>query len=422
MKTTIPTLSLLTLLASGPVGAAAQLPQASATALGMGFNMTASARGFAAVANNPAGLGHPSSPGFSMAIPGVFLNIGLGPVSFGDVAEWEQRVLPDAVKAEWLARISDANGLVADEGAGATFLALSVGPVGLQVSLGGGARATLAPAVAELLLYGNAGRTGDPGDFTFQGSEVDAFALSTVAVSYGVRVSPTVYVGTTGKYTMGNGLLTGRDAGSFADADPLSVEISFPRVMTSFEDDAIRFDQGSGVGVDVGALWEGSTVTLGATVQNVVNTFAWTLDHMEYRPGEAVLTQGSSTSDFDARPGSAAPQGMLDVVGDLTLKPVFSAGAEWRPNELWQLQADVRKRASGGLGLGPDFHSGVGAELGAISFLPLRAHAAVVSGGAQFGGGASLVLGPVNLSGAGAVRTGESAGLLAMFTLSFGAN
>jgi hypothetical protein len=69
------------------------------------------------------------------------------------------------------------------------------------------------------------------------------------------------------------------------------------------------------------------------------------------------------------------------------------------------------------------FHAGVGVELRAMSFLPLRAHGAVVTGGMQVGGGASLVLGPVNLSGAAALRTGKiEDSVLGMLTLSFGAN
>ncbi len=48
--------------------AAAQLPSASASALGVGDNYTALARGYNAVAWNPAGLAMPGSPGFSLAI------------------------------------------------------------------------------------------------------------------------------------------------------------------------------------------------------------------------------------------------------------------------------------------------------------------------------------------------------------------
>jgi hypothetical protein len=90
------------------------------------------------------------------------------------------------------------------------------------------------------------------------------------------------------------------------------------------------------------------------------------------------------------------------------------------PSPLLRLAADVRKRSAEGLVFGPEFHLGVGAELLAISFLPLRTHLNVVTGGMQIGGGASLVLGPVNLSGGIARRSGDfGAATLGMVTLSF---
>lgn len=77
----------LVVLSALPV--AGQLPQASAAALGMGYNTTAWARGFAAVANNPAGLAHRDSPGFSIAILPISLGSGLGPVGLEDLTAWE---------------------------------------------------------------------------------------------------------------------------------------------------------------------------------------------------------------------------------------------------------------------------------------------------------------------------------------------
>jgi hypothetical protein len=422
MKTSITTLSTaLTLVAALPVAVAAQLPQASAAALGMGYNMTASARGFAAVANNPAGLGHSSSPDFSLAIPALATEAGVGPVTLSDLVDWEGQVVPVSTKEDWLDRITASGGQTGLVGAGATPIALSIGPVGFQLSAVAGGELSLAPDAAELLLFGNAGRTGTPEDFELAGSSLDGFVLSTAALSYGRQVSPGLHFGVTGKYTMGNVLIVGRDTGSMAGTSPLGVELQFPVVLPRTENS--EHNHGTGIGFDVGALWEGPTVTLGATIQNIVHTFDWKLDHLSYIPGEALFNQDTTTSDFDEQPASDAPASMLEVVAGRTIEPVYSVGAEWRPNSLLRLQGDIRKRASGGLELGPEFHAGVGAELSALSFLPLRAHFGVVSGGVQVGGGASLVLGPVNVSGAGALRTreGESA-LLGMLTLSFGAN
>ncbi|NIP82092.1 MAG: hypothetical protein GWM90_23870, partial [Gemmatimonadetes bacterium] len=47
-----------------------------------------------------------------------------------------------------------------------TYLALSTGPFALSVSSSARARADIAPDVAEVLLFGNAGLTGEPGDYT----------------------------------------------------------------------------------------------------------------------------------------------------------------------------------------------------------------------------------------------------------------
>jgi len=410
----------LTLLAVHTGPASAQLPQASAAALGLGNNVTASARGFAAIANNPAGLGHPGSPGFSMAIPAVAFDLGMDPVTLGDLADWENELIPDATKAEWLARIRESGRQVGNLDLNATGLALSVGHVGLQISSIAVGLTDLAPDGAEALLFGNAGRTGAPADLALLGSAVDGFWLSTAALSFGFEATPSLYLGVTGKYTMGHGLVVGRDFGSAFSSDPLQVELEFPVLLPRTEDPS--YNEGTGFGLDLGALWVGPEVTVGASLQNVFHTLEWDLDDMSYVPGLALFDHDTTSSDFDEQPASAAPQPLLDVVATRTIEPVLSVGAEWRPDIWWRFQADVRKRFGDGLELGPEFHAGVGAEFSAISFLPLRAHVAAVTGGIQLGGGASLVLGPVHLSGAGAYRTGDANSVIGMFTLSFGAS
>ena len=86
-----------------------QMPSASAPALAMADNYVALARGFNAVAWNPAMLGMPDHPGFSIGLLPVRGGVGIGPITMGDVAEYQSRFLDDAVKEEWLARIV-ANG------------------------------------------------------------------------------------------------------------------------------------------------------------------------------------------------------------------------------------------------------------------------------------------------------------------------
>lgn len=402
------------------IPAEAQLPQASATALGMGYNMAASARGFAAVANNPAGLARRDSPGFSIAILPISLGSGLGPVGLGDLATWNGQLVPAPTKDEWLELATAAGGQAGSLELGVTPIALSAGPVGLQLSTVVGGELNLDPAAVELLLYGNAGRTGAPRDFDLAGTRVDGYVLSTAALSFGTRVSDGLHLGATGKYTVGNGLLVGRDAGSVVSADPLGIAIEFPTLVN--RSDNPEYDNGSGFGLDLGAIWEGPGITLGVTVQNVVNTFGWKLDGLAYVPGEALFDADTTFSDFDEQPSGAAPVGLREAARSLTLEPVVAVGAEITL-PLLRVQAGVRKRETGGLRFGPEFHAGLGVELTALSAFRPRVHAAVVTEGVQLGGGASLVLGPFNLTGGAALRTGDLRDTtLGMLTISFGGN
>lgn len=419
MKKTFGALCGAIAIVSAPLDA--QLAQASATALGMGYNMTASARGFTAVANNPAGLGMTDSPGFSLAIPAVSLEVGMNPVTRGDWIDWQGQTVPIPVKEAWLTSVAASGGQYGTVGAGVSSVALNVGSFGFQASTLGRGIVALNPDAAELLLYGNAGRDpGIPGDFQLDDSALDGFMISTFALSYGFRVSETLALGATGTYMVGNGLVVGRDAGTQLLSEPLGGEVSFPILYPTSED--YGFDNGSGMGLDLGAIWSGPGVTVGASVQNVVNTFEWKLHRFSFVPGQALFEVGGATSDFDEQPASSAPERILGAVEQMTPRPVYAVGLEMRPTTALRLQADLRKRSSDGLVLGPAFHAGVGAELTAISFLPLRGHVALVSGGAQFGGGASVIMGPVNLSGAIARQTSDFAdATLAMVTLSFGA-
>ncbi|NIR34827.1 MAG: hypothetical protein GWN07_12025, partial [Actinobacteria bacterium] len=97
------------------------------------------------------------------------------------------------------------------------------------------------------------------------------------AVAWGFRATDRLYLGVTGTYSVGSGLLVGRDAGSAFRSDPLGVEIRFPVLYPAWEEGR-EFDNGSGVGLDVGALWVGPSLKVGATIQNLVSTFDWDLD------------------------------------------------------------------------------------------------------------------------------------------------
>lgn len=409
--------------------AEAQLPSATARALGMGDNYTAVARGRNAPAWNPANLALSGGPGFSLAIAPIRVFAGISPVTLGDVSLYDGALIPASAKEEWLERILASGRQRGTFGVEATELSLNAGRLAFQVSSIVAGRADLGPDAAELLLFGNAGRTGEPGDFDLEGSALDLSVTTTFALSYGLALpldlglmpDERFTVGATVKYTLGNFMVSGRDNGSYLTSDPLEVGLAFPIVQS---DDSLSFDNGSGFGVDVGAAWQGGPITLGVMVRNAIQTFSWDAARMVYRPGTVVFDDSAQTNfeveSIDQAPESVRAQAQA-LIDDFTYKPALIVGGALRLSSLLTLSADIRHRLSEGLDVGPATHAGVGAELRLLSFLPLRGGVTYVNGGYQLAGGAGIELGFLNVNAAGAFRssdTGENAA--GMLSISFG--
>ena len=149
-----------------PAPSKAQLADASASGLAMSGNNTAFVRGFGALSVNPAGLAMPGS-GFSLALVPIQVRAGLGPVTLGDLAEYEGLPLPTATKELWLNAITDAGGQSGAVGADVSAFALTIGNLGFQLSTVASASVVLPTDLAEAALYGNAGRTGDPAIYSW---------------------------------------------------------------------------------------------------------------------------------------------------------------------------------------------------------------------------------------------------------------
>jgi hypothetical protein len=404
----------------------AQLAEASASTLALSGAQTATVRGFGAISVNPAGLGMPGS-GFSLAILPVQGRSGFGPVKLSDLSEWEERLVPDAVKEAWLTSIEVAGGQSALAGFDLPWLALTFGNFGLQVSTTGSADFILPPGVAEAILFGNAGRTGEASDLDLTGLGADVFAATTGGLSYAFPVGSAMF-GVTGKYTVGHGLAVARATSGSISSDPIRITLESPAIGPC--DDQVLGsctesvgNNGSGFGADVGFMMDLPMIRVGASIINIFNTFAWDVETLAYRPGTTVLESGNNESDFDEAPYASAPANLREVVDGYGFKPTLRVGAAMDfPMDL-TASADIHHRVSEeGLGIGPRSLLGVGAEWRGLKLIHLRAGVGLVSGGTQYSGGASLVLGPVNLSVAGArrdVEAGNQEGL-AQFTLSFG--
>lgn len=418
------TLSLLAaaLLSAVAAPAAAQLPSASARALGMADNYTALARGYTAVSWNPANLALPGGPPWSLAILPVRGIGGLDPVTTSELAEWEDRFVPEEVRRDWLRQIRDEGGQQGSGGTEFTALALSVGRFGVQVGTVARGRMSISPDVAELLLFGNAGLTGEP-TRTFTGAEssMDIFAATTGALSYahpiGLGAGVHAAAGVTAKYTVGHFVLHGEDAGSVLESDPLRGQVEFPVVHT---DSVSTGNSGSGFGLDLALAVQRDAWSLGVNVQNVVNTFEWDRSDLAWRSGRAYFDADSAASDIAAAPIATAPAGATAFLDD-AFEPLLAVGIAYRASPALTVSGDVRHRFGDGIELGPGTHAGAGIEYRALPVLPLRAGAAYVTDGYQLSAGAGLELGAFSLTAAAARRSTDlGTDVIGMLALALG--
>jgi hypothetical protein len=370
--------------------------------------------------------------GFSLAIPSIQARAGLDPVTLSDLAEFDGVLVPAATKEAWLDEITAAGAQAGSIGADFSEFALTFGNIGIQVSTVFSMDQNLSPGAAEAILFGNAGGTGSAANLSFDGATVDGFAFTTAGLSLGIPLgsgTSDMALGATVNYTVGHGLVLARGAGGIL-ADPVEVNVSFPAVFSREvvnEGDGTSCDEfdpfgSTGIGLDLGFMMKQDRFSFGASVTNVVNTFEWDTDKLAYAPASAEFRLGESESQADPEAYSGAPVSLKTAVENLTFKPTLRLGAALDVSDDFTLSGDLHNRFSDdGIRLSPKFHLGAGAEFRGLRILHLRAGAAVITDGIQYSGGASLVLGPVNLSAAAAVRTGDLGEVvLEQFALSFG--
>ncbi len=387
-------------------GVDAQLASASPAALGMADNYTAVARGFDAVAWNPAVLGLRGSRGRSFTLLPARGSTGLGPVPLSDIADYADVLVPAGVKQDWLARITADGGQTGTAGADLTWVALHLGNVALQASSSARATADIAPGIAELVLFGNVGADGQARALDLSGSQMFAHAFSTFAASVGVPVplaTARLAVGVTATYTIGHALAFGEQSTGFTSSNPLAVQLGFPLVHTAVDAGSPAGRAGSGFGLDAGLALEGARVTVAATVRNVLSSFAWDPAYLRYRPLTIVLDADTSASTTEDAPLSAAPAALRARVGTLGFDPVVSAGIAYRVSPRLLLAADVRAASTESPGTVSTRHAGAGLEFRPLPWLPLRAGAAAISlgdeaSGTQIAGGLGIDLGRLNVA------------------------
>jgi len=402
----------------------AQLPDPSTRALGMGDAYTSLARGYEAVAWNPAMLAAVGRPGFTIDLPHVNFEFGSNAFGFSDVRKYANTYLTSADKATLLSKIDTTLSLRTLIGA-APF-GLSIGPFAILVGTSGQMNLGVGKDAVRLALYGNAPQAGSSSLFTAQGSNGRAWAATTIAGSFALPIpSPIghIAVGATYKYVIGHFLGTGADLGSQVAFSPLFTATEAGQaVYTNYDSNCGNFSPfktgmcggqaGKGYGVDLGGTLQlaGRGITLSAVLVNAIGSMTWDKDRLYYSRTVRQSTQSSSGSVQDTVLSQVTLKGQQQITGDATASKLQSSlldnanfsklarvGAALRSGQL-TLAGDLQVRLKDGLDLQPEKLVSAGAEYRLLGILPLRAGGSWdMAGAAMISGGIGLQLLGVNL-------------------------
>lgn len=442
--------AMLVSLATARMALAQQL-NTSAAALGLGGNFMARARGYEAVAWNPANLGLPGNPRWSLTLLPVAGTFTLDPITLGDINDATRYKVPDVVpratRQAWLDKVTAAGGEKGTPSGGAN-VALSIGPFAAQVGMTLFGAVDLNPDAVEAILFGNVPASGSGADgsnvrtLNFKNSKLNAGGLTTAAFSYGRAFgdqkpgSGTLAFGATLKWVGGVFVEMAQDAGS--NINSTGGTISFPSVATrSFQDcrdDAGQIKagctpmtgpggfSGNGIGADIGVSWLRDRLALSAAIQNVFNTYSWNESAMSYTPGSGQFGANGDSTNFDQQPFANAPAALKNALENYTLKPTISVGLgyDWRRD--LSVSADARQQMGGdqAIVIGPKTSVGGGVEYRGIPALSLRAGADYITGGTAVAFGAGLRIRRYELGAAIAFQQGDNKGtslLINLFSL-----
>ncbi len=384
----------------------AQLAPPSARSFGLAGSFTARARGYESAFWNPANLGLPNGPAWSVGLPGASVFLGNNSLGYGQIADLYGEFIDDATKSELLADIrrDDPDRMFElSFDLGGHVLGFSLGRLAVTLGVIGAGSLEVSPDAMELLLFGNVGEDGSGRDFTLDGSQGQAWSLSGASISYaqpftvpaldwlGMKLS----LGATVKYGVAHGLARLADRGSLLAADPLSLDVE-AEVLASTDMDAGRI-----WAVDVGAAMDWKALVVGVSFTNALADIVWREDDFE-------LTQYSLLADFDSTTLTDTTFAFAELSPvDQERLQLFLNRADvpkqlrlaglYRVSPILSVSADISERIGGSLRSGWERSIAVGAELRPVSSLPLRAGVATDFTGVAYTGGLGVYSGPVHV-------------------------
>ncbi|HET7273691.1 MAG TPA: DUF5723 family protein [Longimicrobiaceae bacterium] len=318
-------------------------------ALGMGGAFIGVARGQEVIFLNPANLGLPGTPQWSLAFPQLTVKGTLLGPDFGDLPDIQNF---DEVSS---ARTEEILASIPESGTEATYdfrfpaVAWQVGHLALGVSYGSIGQHTVSKDVVELIFEGYEENRTDYSVGNTSGSRVTFWD---VAAAYGRRVGP-VSLGVTGHYIHGGTILQSRLFDPRIDVAAAEIDVDYMSVFSR---------GGTGFGLDVGAAYMPfAGLTVSGAISNLYSTMSW---NEELMVRELTLTQEDFDSPepldildryedsehaFDA--GTASPRAVNTADGlydDANFPAIARLGAAWQPRRGTQLGVAFNKQLSDG--------------------------------------------------------------------------
>jgi hypothetical protein len=396
---------VLALIACGAGNAAAQLVPPSARSFGFAGAYIARASGYEAPYWNPANLGLPDQPAWSIGIAGASASMSNNSLSYGQITDLYGEYLDDATKSELLAAIrrDDPNRMF-EFGAelGANALGIQIWRFAVGVGGAGYGDFEVTPDVAELLLFGNVGEDGTSRDFNIGGSGQGS-ALSVAYLSYaqpftiplldylGMKFS----IGASVKYGIANALVRVTDQGSQFTSDPLSLDADVEVLMS---DDA---NSGRIWALDLGAAMDWANWRFGLALQNAFTDVSWNEEEFELTlyDGTADL-EGATLTDTTLAFSELTPEQQASVLATLEAADApkrLRLGAMYRTGPTLSLSFDYVELIGGTLREAWERSFSAGAELRLLPMLPLRAGVASDLQQLALAGGIGIYAGPAHL-------------------------
>lgn len=387
--------------------AGAQLATPSARSFALANSFMARARGYESAFWNPANLGLPDRPGWSLGLVGASAYLNNNSLSYGQISDLYGEYIDNETKSELLASIREDDPtkmLTLSVDASASVLGFSIWRFAFGAGSMGAGNLEVSPDAAELVLFGNVGEDGTGKDFVLDGSHGQGWAISGGYVSYahpftipaldylGLKFS----VGATVKYGVAHGLVYLKDTGTNIINDPLTLSVD-AEVLKSTDADAGRLWAADlGLAVD----WDGLLVA-GISLTNAFSSITWNEQDFELIQVLALADFDSTTSSDTTLAFSELPtekqEEIIAFLEDRTVPKQLRLGLVFEAIPALTVSADYVENIGGTLRSRWERTLSAGGELRLLSALPLRVGLATDLSHFAYTGGLGIYMGPVHL-------------------------